>query len=160
MPEKARALRDLLNNDPDVIVIDQTLSREASIGLMAACDAVVSLHRSEGLGLLVAEAMVMGRPVIATDYSATTELVTPNTGFPVNFRLIPVEEGQYPFHSGQHWADADVDHAAWLMRRILAGGSDVERRVTAAQRHVRENYGPGVVGRSQRRRLRMIQHLG
>ena len=82
-----------------MIVIDQTLSRDAAIGLMAACDAVVSLHRSEGLGLLVAEAMVMGRPVIATDFSATTELVTPNTGYPVDFRLIPVEEGQYPFHT-------------------------------------------------------------
>jgi glycosyltransferase involved in cell wall biosynthesis len=97
VPESGRAMREMLQDDPDIILIEKTLKREDTLSLIAACDAVVTLHRSEGLGLLVAEAMVLGKPVIATDYSATTELVRPSTGWPVDYRLIPVQEGAYPF---------------------------------------------------------------
>ena len=75
---------------------------------MRSCDCFVSPHRSEGFGLLIAEAMMLGRPVIATDYGATAELLTPATGFPVAFRMVPVGEGDYPFAKGQSWADPDV----------------------------------------------------
>ena len=115
----ARPCAGSIKDDPDIILIEKTLTREQTLALIAACDAVVTLHRSEGLGLLVAEAMVLGKPVIATDYSATTELVTPETGWPVDYRLTPVQEGTYPFHEGQVWADADIDHAAWQMRRVV-----------------------------------------
>jgi glycosyltransferase involved in cell wall biosynthesis len=152
-PAKAQPLRAMLEDDPDVILIEETLSRADTLGLVGACDAVVSLHRSEGLGLLVAEAMVLGKPVISTDYSATTELVTAQTGYPVEYRLIPVAAGEYPFHEGQIWADADVEHAAWQMRQVFAGGADVAGRVAEAKRHLRSVYGEAAVSRRQRERL-------
>lgn len=157
VPEKARILHDLLDSDPDVFLVDQTLSRDDTLGLIRSCDAVVSLHRSEGLGLLLAEAMVLGKPVISTDFSATTELVTPATGYPVDFRLVPVQEGEYPYHEAQVWADADVDHAAWQMRRVVAGGSAVSDKVAAARQHIHNHYGQAAVAKLQLRRLRMIE---
>jgi len=157
VPANAQALRDSLQDNPDVILIERTLTRQATLALIDACDAVVSLHRSEGLGLLIAEAMVLGKPVISTDYSATTELVSPETGYPVDYRLVPVRDGEYPFHDGQHWADADVDHAAWQMREVFEDAAGVARRVAAARVHVHAGYGQAAVSARQVARLRMIE---
>ena len=156
-PEQGQALRDCLHENPDVILIEQTLSRADTLALIAACDAVISLHRSEGLGLLIAEAMVLGKPAISTDYSATTELISPKTGYPVDYRLVPVNPGDYPFHNGQHWADADVDHAAWHMRQVFKGGDAVRQKVAAAKTHISTSYGQEAVARRQQDRLRMIK---
>jgi glycosyltransferase involved in cell wall biosynthesis len=155
-PEKARPLRAMLADDPDVILIEETLSRAETLSLMGSCDAVASLHRSEGLGLLVAEAMVLGKPVIATDYSATTELVTAETGYPVDCRLIPVGEGEYPFSAGQVWADADVDHASWQMRQVFDGGTAVAARIAKAKRHIQTAYGQSSVTQRQLARVRLL----
>jgi glycosyltransferase involved in cell wall biosynthesis len=155
-PAKAQPLRAMLENDPDVILIEDTLSRAETLGLVGLSDAVVSLHRSEGLGLLVAEAMVLGKPVISTDYSATTELVTAQTGYPVDYRLIPVGEGDYPFAAGQVWADADVDHAAWQMRQVFDGGTAVAARLAEARRRIRSVHGEAVVSKRQFNRIGML----
>jgi glycosyltransferase involved in cell wall biosynthesis len=155
-PAEAAPLRNILEDDPDVILIERTLSREETLGLIGACDAVVSLHRSEGLGLLVAEAMVLGKPVISTDYSATTELVTPRTGYPVDYKLVDVKEGEYPFPGGQVWADVDVEHAAWQMRQVFRGGETVSARVAAARQHIQTSYGESEVTERQLDRLRML----
>jgi glycosyltransferase involved in cell wall biosynthesis len=152
-PEQSRALRDELRGDPDVILIERTLSREETLQLIAACDAVVSLHRSEGLGLLLVEAMSLGKPVISTDYSATTEFVSPATGWPVDFSLVPVVEGEYPFHEGQVWANVDEDHAAWQMRQVLQNPDEVSRRVANARRFLEVNFSPIVCGNRLRRRM-------
>jgi glycosyltransferase involved in cell wall biosynthesis len=152
-PEQSRALRDELRDDPDVILIERTLSREETLQLIAACDAVVSLHRSEGLGLLLVEAMVLGKPVISTDYSASTEFVSPVTGWPVDYKLVPVGEGEYPFHEGQVWADADEDHAAWQMRQVARNSDEVALRVANAKRFLAENFSPVACGARLRRRM-------
>jgi glycosyltransferase involved in cell wall biosynthesis len=155
-PSSMQLLRDMFEDDTDMILIERPLSREETLGLVGTCDAVVSLHRSEGLGLLVAEAMVLGKPVVSTDYSATTELITPRTGYPVDYRLVPVKESDCLFAEGQVWADADVEHAAWQMRQVFRGGGAVAARVAAARQHVRTSYGqPEVTGR-QLDRLRML----
>jgi glycosyltransferase involved in cell wall biosynthesis len=152
-----RAMREELQDDPDITLIERMLTREATLSLVNSCDSVVSLHRSEGFGLLVAEAMVLGKPVIATDYSATTDLVSPATGWPVDYSLTPVLEGMYPFHEGQVWADPDIDHAAWQMRQVLEDQAEVERRVAAARALVRREYGIEAVAGRQRARLKCIE---
>jgi len=157
VPDAGRPIRDMLQDDPDITLIEKTLTREETLALIAACDAVVTLHRSEGLGLLVAEAMVLGKPVIATDYSATTELVTPDTGWPVEYRLIPVQEGAYPFHEGQTWADANIDHAAWQMRQIVDDKPEVDRRVASARALISRQYNFEAVAARQLARLRSIE---
>jgi hypothetical protein len=155
--EAGQALHRIIKDDPDIILIEKTLTRQQTLALIAACDAVVTLHRSEGLGLLVAEAMVLGKPVIATDYSATTELVTPETGWPVDYRLTAVQEGMYPFHEGQLWADADIDHAAWQMRRVVNDQPEARRRAAAAHALIARDYGIDAVARRQLARLRSLE---
>lgn len=138
--EDLAALQEELSGAKDVILIDKTMTRAQNLALIDACDCVATLHRSEGLGLLVAEAMTLGKPVISTDYSATTEFVTPATGFPVDHRLIPVEKDQYPFAAGM-WADPDLDHAAWLMRRLCDNPQIAAAKVSRAKAFIAENHG-------------------
>ena len=156
-PQAGNAMRALIQDDPDIILIERHLTRGETLGLIAACDAVVTLHRSEGLGLLVAEAMVLGKPVISTDYSATTELVSPQTGWPVDFRLIPVQDGAYPFHQDQVWADVDIDHAAWQMRHVATDPQEVERRTKAARTMITREYGIDAVAQRQLARLERLE---
>ena len=148
-----KALLAELRQEPGVVLIDQLLSREQSLQLMGCCDAVVSLHRSEGLGLLVAEAMQLGLPVVATDYSATTELVSPSTGWPVACKLVPVPEGAYPYHQGQVWAEPDVVHAAWQMRQVYLHRAEAARRASHARARLEAEFGADATAQRLRRRL-------
>jgi glycosyltransferase involved in cell wall biosynthesis len=155
-PATSAALRGQLRDDPDLIVIEDTLSRVETLQLIGACDAVVSLHRSEGLGLLVAEAMALGKPVISTNYAATTELVTTETGYPVDYALVPVEKGQYPFYEGQVWAEPDINHAARLMRQVFEDRAGRTQRANAARSHLAKEYGLEACARRVRDRLRVL----
>ncbi len=144
-----------LADDPQVTLIDRTFTRAEILGLMNACDCVVSLHRSEGLGFTVAEAMMLGKPVISTDYAGTTEFVTPATGYPVGYRLIPVQDGQYP-HAAGEWADPDLEHAAWIMRRVCSNEAEVAEKVWRAKQHIEQQHGIARIGALQRERLQEI----
>jgi glycosyltransferase involved in cell wall biosynthesis len=155
-PEKFEALATEIDGHPEIFLIDATLDRTETLGLIAACDAVISLHRSEGLGLLIAEAMLLGKPVIATGYSATREFLKPSTGYPVDYTLVELKPGDYPHAEGQVWANPDVFHAAWLMRRLRDNPSQAEPVVEQANLHVRQNHSRTRVSGLQAARLRQL----
>ena len=101
-----------------VRLIDKSFSRREVYDLIGACDAYVSLHRSEGFGLTLAEAMALGKPVIATQYSGNTDFMTPTNSLPVGYRVVTLERDAGPYVKGSHWAEPDLDHAAELMRKV------------------------------------------
>src|SRR3546814_12500998 len=105
-------MRPLGEQDPRIVLIDRTMHRDETIGLMAVTDAYLSLHRAEGFGRSLVEAMLPGRPVIATGFSGSADYLTPETGFPFDYRLVPVRPGQYPGGEGRPWADPRTEHAA------------------------------------------------
>lgn len=119
VPEALAALREAVAPDPRIVVMDGFLSHEDNMGLMMLCDAFVSLHRSEGFGMGLAEAMYLGKPVIATGYSGNLEFMTPDNSALVRHRMIPVGPDDYLHGEGQQWADPEVGHAAGLMRRLV-----------------------------------------
>jgi glycosyltransferase involved in cell wall biosynthesis len=156
VPDRLAAFREAIDGDKDIVLIDAALNRAETLGLIAAMDAVVSLHRSEGLGLLIAEAMLLHIPVIATGYSASRELITDTTGYPVGYELVAVRDGEYPFPEGQVWAAPDVAHAAWLMRRLYEEPRRADPLVAQAALYLREHHSRTAVGRLQRARLRLL----
>ncbi len=87
--------------------------------LTAACDAYVSLHRSEGLGLTIAEAMLLGKPAIATAWSANTDFMDVSNSFPVRYELVALPRDFGPYRAGEVWADPSVEHAAAMMRFVF-----------------------------------------
>jgi glycosyltransferase involved in cell wall biosynthesis len=95
---------------------------------------VLSLHRSEGFGLVPAEAMLLGRPVVATDFSGTTDFIDSGCAMPVPYRLIPARDPRGVFEApGADWADADIGAAAQALR-LLAGDPALRARIGAAGR--------------------------
>jgi hypothetical protein len=106
--------------DYRIEVRDGYVSRTGMTSLIASTDCYVSLHRAEGFGLGMAEAMALGRPVIATAHSGNLAFMTASNSLLVPFRLIPVAAGDYMHGEGQLWAEADVDAAADAMRCVSA----------------------------------------
>ena len=104
--------------DPRIMVRDDMLERRDLQSLHRCIDVYVSLHRSEGFGLGMAEAMCMGKPVVATAYSGNMEFMTTANSCLVDYRMIAVESGEYPHASGQQWADPDPRHAAHHFRML------------------------------------------
>ena len=100
--------------------------------LTACADIVLSLHRSEGLGLVPAEAMLLGVPVVATNWSATTEFMDETSARLVSYRLVPAIDPRGVFEApGAVWADADIDEAAAHLR-ALADDADARVALGAA----------------------------
>jgi glycosyltransferase involved in cell wall biosynthesis len=115
-----RSLMDESGGDPRIVIRDDLLPRDDLHALQRCCDAYVSLHRSEGFGLGMAESMLLGKPVVATAYSGNLDFMTPDNSVLVPYRLVPVEAGDYAFGEGQHWAEADVQAASGAMQRLFA----------------------------------------
>ncbi|MCF7687569.1 MAG: glycosyltransferase family 4 protein [Cephaloticoccus sp.] len=151
-----RALQAAVADLPRTIIIAETLAREEVYLLEAACDCYVSLHRSEGFGLAVAECMYLGKPVISTDWSATAEFVNTANGCPVNYTLCKLERNYGPYGKGQTWAEADVDHAAHWMQQVATDQNLAARIGSAARATIESRFAPAVIGARYRRRLENI----
>jgi len=99
-------------------IVNEVYSSDSVLSLMDTCDAYVSLHRSEGLGLTMAEAMLMGKPVIATRFSGNMDFMDDSNSLLVPYELLKLGEPIPPYDADLEWADPSLDHAAQLMRRV------------------------------------------
>jgi glycosyltransferase involved in cell wall biosynthesis len=147
------ALRAEVAEDARMRLIDGVLSPWEIAGLVDCCDSFVSLHRSEGFGRGMAEAMALGKAVIATNYSGNTDFMTVSNSCPIDYTLVPVAEGEYPHHDGQVWADPDVEQAAHAMRKLVLDPHHARLIGSRARQHIERGWGPAAVG------TRMIQRL-
>ena len=150
------ALQASVQDLPGTALLTNTLSRADLYALEAACDAFVSLHRSEGFGLAVAECMYLGKPVISTNWSATAEFVHADNGCPVRARLVTLERNHGPYAKGSTWADPDPLHAAEYMQALFADRSLRARLGAAACATIKSDFSPAAIGARYRRRLEAI----
>jgi glycosyltransferase involved in cell wall biosynthesis len=153
------ALVDSVREIPGTVIIKHTLSRADVYALESACDCYVSLHRSEGFGLAVAECMYLGKPVISTNWSATSEYLNAENGLPVRYSLVQLEENHGPYPKGATWAEPDIMHAAKLMSAIASAPLEAARIGAAARKTIEERFSPAVIGARYRRRLEAIASL-
>lgn len=150
------ALQASVGDLPGTILITDTLPRAEIYALEAACDCFVSLHRSEGFGLAVAECMFLGKPVISTDWSATAEYVNADNGCPVRAQVVALEQNHGPYAKGSTWAEPDTSHAAEYMRTLFADRTLAARLGAAARTAIETRFSPAVIGARYRRRLESI----
>lgn len=142
-----------------VTLIDRMMSSSEVKNLLRCSDCFVSLHRSEGYGFGVAEAMALGKPAIATAYSGNMDFMTPDTSLPVGYRLIPVLEGEYPHHHGQHWAEPDQDQAVAYMLQLVDDPAMGRALGKKAQLHMQSNFSYRYTGLRYRARLDEIRKV-
>jgi glycosyltransferase involved in cell wall biosynthesis len=133
--------------DPRLILIDEIVTEARLRRLQAACDVYVSLHRSEGFGLNIAECMGAGKIAIATDFSGNCDFMTAENSLLVPFEARRLRSGEYYQGEGQWWAEPDHDAAVEAMR-LAAGGSDNVKDLGArAREHIRTNYAYAATGK-------------
>jgi glycosyltransferase involved in cell wall biosynthesis len=150
-------LRESINDESnDMIVINEQMTHNETLALMNCCDCYVSLHRSEGFGYTLAESMLLGKPVIATNYGGTKDFLNHTTGFPVDYQLKSLEKDEYPFAEGQKWANPDINHAAWLMKQVVKDQLYSKTIAKQGQEKILKDYSPQVVGKRFVDRLRQI----
>lgn len=155
-PEGLEAMRQA-SRGANVQIIDSIFSREEVNSLISLADCYVSLHRSEGFGLTIAEAMSLGKPVIATAYSGNMDFMTDTNSFLVRWDPIELEEDHGPYKKGQIWADANLQHAAEKMRLVYEDRQRAGAVGGRAQQDIRQNYSPDAVGRLVLERLTLIE---
>lgn len=145
--------RDMSN----VYVTDRMLPRPRVNGLLAACDALVSLHRSEGFGLILAEAMALGKPVVATGWSGNMEFMNSGNSCPVAYELVPLTSTIRDYEAGQLWAEPDLDDAAACLRRLVADSAFRSVIATRARSTIADHFSAKAAGLRYRARLSVIR---
>jgi len=103
----------------DIILIDEYLEPDELTALMARCTAYVSLHRAEGLGLTIAEAMAWGRPVVVSAYSGNMQFTNSGNAFLVDCAMTTIPADAEPYPAGTLWGDPDLGQAAAILRRVI-----------------------------------------
>ncbi|MBW4437671.1 MAG: glycosyltransferase [Pleurocapsa minor GSE-CHR-MK-17-07R] len=152
-PALLDAIKRRIHGWPIKLMLDQ-LSRDEMYGLIARCDCYVSLHRSEGLGLGMAEAMALGKPVIATGWSGNMDFMTAENSYPVPFRFAAVAREQHRYQESHEalyasgsamWAEPDLDAAAGLMRKVFEQPESARQIGEAAAAHLRDEHSMSAV---------------
>jgi glycosyltransferase involved in cell wall biosynthesis len=108
-----------LINSENFSLINRVLPRIDMLQLMNSCDSLISLHRSEGFGLHLAEAMAMGKAVVATNWSGNTDFMNSTNSYPVEFKLVEIEEGYGPYRKGNVWAEPNLNHAVESLKQVI-----------------------------------------
>jgi GT2 family glycosyltransferase/glycosyltransferase involved in cell wall biosynthesis len=158
-PAGFRAIRERAQGIP-FQVIDQVLGREEINTLIRLSDCYVSLHRSEGFGLTIAEAMNLEKPVVATAYSGNMDFMTAGNSFPVKYRLVELDQDHGPYKKGNLWAQPDVDHAAQQMRFIYDNRDAAREIGRKARQDVLRQLSPKAVGELVKERLAAVSRRG
>lgn len=135
------ALTAMAAGRPDVLLVEGYLSPELSVSWTGLVDCYVSLHRSEGFGLTLAEAMSWGVPVIATGYSGNLDFMSPDNSHLVRWTPGSVPSGAEPYPPGARWAEPDIDDAARAMRTVWEHPDQARRVGMAGQESIRATHG-------------------
>jgi glycosyltransferase involved in cell wall biosynthesis len=144
---------------PDVHVVDRSLSARERDALVAGCDCYVSLHRSEGFGLTIAECMALGKPVIATAFSGPTDFMTEENGYLVPYEIVRVGADCQIYPPEGTWADPDLAVAARLMREVVEDPAEASAKGQRARADIARLYAPEVTGAIARARLEELAAL-
>ena len=153
-PEDFLRLREAAGGLPNVRFDTRTLARDEALAVMAACDIVLSLHRSEGFGLVPAEAMMLERAVVATAWSGTADFLDARWSVPVASRLVPAVDPRgvfaVPGALGAVWAEPDVGEAAAALVRLADDAGERRRLGVAARVAAERLLGPAALGAALR----------
>lgn len=149
---------ELIQDDPRIRVIDEVYTYEQLLSLKLSCDCYISLHRAEGFGFGMLEAMQLGRAVIATAYSGNMDFCTEENCFLVDYDLVAVGYDEYlNVERGSVWADPKISSAAAAMREVFHNRDEAARRGMRAAQFVKDNFSIDAIARRYSERLESIR---
>ena len=154
-PTAFQQLQNAARIDNRIKLFTGPMLRDEMLSLISASDCYISLHRSEGFGAGMAEAMALEKPVIGTDFSGNTEFLTQETGFPVHYALRKLMPGEYAHGEGQSWAEPDLEEAIRHMRGVVDDRADATRRAERGKQYIEAHHSAHTV--AERIRIRIAE---
>ena len=143
-PGRVKQLRDIAVNlgvSDRVVFVDDFLTQRDVLNLTNACDVYLSLHRAEGFGLGIAEAMSLGKPVVVTDYSSTTEFCNAGNAIPIGYSLVKLQKTENNlYNAAEDWAEPDVDEAAKALVNLYVDRDKGSRIGAVARESIFRQY--------------------
>ncbi|MDP1932220.1 MAG: glycosyltransferase family 4 protein [Gammaproteobacteria bacterium] len=155
-PDITAILQRHVAEHSNIHILEGYLSREEVFTLIRSVNCFVSLHRSEGFGLVIAEAMAREKVVIATGWSGNMEFMNGANSLPVDYTLVELQQDYGPYRKGQIWAEPDLDDAAAKMRSVCDNPALRHRIGARAKTDCIELLSDREIGRLVRRRLEAI----
>lgn len=155
--ETINMIKEELKEYENIVLLTETLQFDEVFSLMSLCDVFLSLPRAEGFGLMIAEAMALGTPVITTNYSAQTEFINEERGMMVPYTLIPVTRKSALYQKGAMWADPDIDVASEHIISLYTDKALYERIAGNAKNHIEHNYSAEKIGGLIKNRIEEIK---
>ena len=143
MSDRLHALATSLGLSSKLITIDDFIPQEDLVNLTNACDVYMSLHRGEGFGLGIAEAMSLGKAIIVTDYSSTTEFCNARNSMPIPYKLVPVPPNQVDVDAYRYvtsWAEPDISSAAQALEKLYRNPDLRNQLGRQAMTFIREHF--------------------
>lgn len=137
--EDEKIINSVIDKEDNIYYMCGHVNRKEVNSLLSDVDVYVSLHRSEGFGLVMAEAMYLGTPVIATNWSGNTEFMNSDTACMVGYDLIELDKDYDVFKKGNFWADAHVDEAAGYMKKLYEDKEFYNRISKNGQSYAKEH---------------------
>ena len=157
--EQREFLNSAIGNCQSIKHIDGYLSKTQVNALLYNSDCYVSLHRCEGFGLTMAEAMFFGKPAIATAYSSNTEFMNVGNSFLVKYKLEEIKADLGPYKKGNAWASPDIEHAANLMRYVFNNYQEAKQIGARGAAEIKSLLSPKAMGNKIKARLEYIGNI-
>ena len=148
-----------VGEDERIKIMNKHFTRDEIYSLLDISDAYVSLHRSEGFGLTMAEAMSLEKPVICTNYSGNIDFAKENNSFLVGYKKTLLEENIGPYKKGDEWAEPDIDEAAEFMRKIYENKELMNEIGNRGREYIHDNFSPKVIGKIIENRFEQISQI-
>jgi glycosyltransferase involved in cell wall biosynthesis len=140
----------------NVLLVHESMPRERAYGMIQMCDCFVSLHRSEGFGLALAEAMLLKKPVIATGYSGNLAFMNDANSLLVKYEMVEIMDDRPVYTKGNRWAEPSTEHAATYMRQVYENSAAAAEKAARAQPQIEQLLSLELAGQRMKRRLRAI----
>ncbi len=154
--ESLGQLREYIGDYQNIYILSKTYTRDEINALIFCCDVSVSLHRSEGLGLLCEESMYYGKPVIATNWSGNTDFMTETTACLVDYTLVPIGDYYGTNEPDQKWAEADVKQASEYMKKLYSDREYCKELGKRARDYIRKEFSPEICSERMKDRFNEI----
>ncbi|MBN9889820.1 glycosyltransferase [Salipiger abyssi] len=147
----------IMSDDPRIVVMNETLSYRDLLQLKAGSDCYISLHKSEGWGFGMIEAMALRVPVICTAYSGNMDFCSEETAWLVDYEESRLKQGDYIFvRPDSKWAEPSVEDAARQIRAAYDDPAARAARAEAAYANISANFSAKAIAKRYGGRLREI----
>ena len=155
LKEKSELI-DCINGVTNIVIVEEIFEKETLHNIIKFCDSYVSLHRSEGFGLTMAEAMFYGKPVIATGYSGNLEFMNADNSFLVNYEVCHVSSSLMNYDKNTVWSNPDIDHAAELLIKVKENSQEIKSIAKKGNQTIINEFSTKKIGNEIKNKLELI----